>query len=205
MLWQIQFFPLCTHHVFLSHCREDRESLVIPLSRELDEQGVIPWLDQHDYPYGQASFEALRAGVLKCRHVVFLVTQRMLSQARGWGIVELAWAELLQENLREPGGALQTVALPLFFLDPANARLRRSPWQTLHDKAVYHRRRDGGRVAWAARQVSAFVLREAQRGLDNGIWLEQDSRARARLGARQGLLERITALHPGPIPAPGDP
>jgi hypothetical protein len=200
MLWQIRFFPFCTHHVFLSHCREDRDSLVFPLFRALNEHGIIAWLDRHDYPYGRASFEALRDGMLKCRHVVFLITQKMLSQPRGWGIVELAWAELLQENLREAGGVLQTVALPLFFLDQGHPRLMRSAWQTLHDRAVFYRRRDGGRVAWAARQVSAFVLREAQRGLDNALWLQQDAHARERLGARQGLLDRITARHPAPIP-----
>ncbi len=199
MLWQIQFFPICRYHVFLSHCREDRERLVFPLYEALRERGVIPWLDRHDYPYGRLSFEALRDGVLTCRHVVFLVTRAMLSQPRGWGIVELAWADLLQENLREAGGALQAVVLPLFFLDPANDRLPRSAWQTLRERAVFYRRQDGDRVVWAARQVSAFVLREGQRGLDNAVWLQQDSHAYARLGARQGLIDRITGRHPDPV------
>ncbi len=53
MLWQIQSFPSCTHHVFLSHCREDREWLVFPLEEELRRRGVIPWLDRHEYPYGR--------------------------------------------------------------------------------------------------------------------------------------------------------
>lgn len=199
MLWQIQFFPLCRYHVFLSHCREDRDRLVFPLFERLGENDILPWLDRHDYPYGRTSFGALRDGVLECRHVVFLVTPRMLSQSRGWGVVELAWADLLQENLREAGGELRTVALPLFFLEPSNDRLLRSAWQGLRDRAVFYRRQDGNRVAWAARQISNFVLRETRRGLGNALWLQQDAPARARLGARPGLIDRVTARHPNPI------
>ena len=83
MHWEIQFFPLCTHHVFLSHCREDRQWLLHDVCEELQRREVIPWFDQHDYPYGRASFQALRDCVLKSRHVVFFVTDAMLSQARG--------------------------------------------------------------------------------------------------------------------------
>jgi len=204
MLWQIQFFPLCTHHVFLSHCREDRDWLVFPLYEDLWRLGIIPWLDLHEYPYGRTSFEALRDGVLKCRHVVFLVAQAMLAQARGWGIIELAWAELLQENLREPGGVLHNVALPLFFLDRGDERLLRSAWLPVRDRAVFHHPPEDP-VAWASQQVRAFVLREQQRGLDNALWLKQDTQTRARLEARQGLVDRITAQHPAPAFVVGTP
>lgn len=196
MLWRIEFFPLCTHHVFLSHCREDRDWLVFRLYESLQEAGIIPWLDRHDYPYGRSSFEALRDGVLKCRHVVFLITEAMLNQARGWSILELAWADLLQENLSEAGGKLQAVALPLFFLDPADPRIFRSAWQPLRERAVFHQPKDGDPVTWAVDQINSFNLREAQRGVDNLLWLQQDSRARARLNSRQGLIDRITARYP---------
>jgi hypothetical protein len=199
MLWQIQFFPLCTHHVFLSHCREDRDWLILPHYEDLRSREMIPWIDLHDYPYGRTSFEAPRNGVLKCRHVVFLVTKAMLAQPRGWGILELAWADLLQENLREPGGVLQNLALLLFFLDRSDEGLLRSAWMPLCDRAAFYHSDDGDPVKWAGRQVSAFILREEQRGLDNAIWLQQDSRARARLQARQGLVDRITASHPATI------
>ena len=201
MLWQIQYFPICTHHVFLSHCQEDRDWLALPLRETLRSEGIIPWLDLHDYPYGRTSFEALRDGVLKSRHTAFLVTSAMLDQPRGWTFVELAWADLLQENLREAGGVLHTVLFPLFFLDKNDLRMRRSAWFSVCDRAAFHRPADGNAVAWAARQIQSFVLREAQRGLDNATWLQQDSKARQRLGARQGLLERIKALHPALLPA----
>jgi hypothetical protein len=201
MLWQIQFYPFCTHHIFLSHCREDRERVVFPLCDLLEDQHFIVWLDQHDYPYGRPSFQALRDGILKSRHVVFLITEAMLEQPRGWSMVESAWAELLQENLREPGGVLQTVSLPLIFVAPDDPRLRRSAWFPIADRAVFHQAADGDAVTWAARQIEDFIMREAQRGLDNVAWLEQDTRSRARLRKRQGLIERITAIHPVPLSA----
>lgn len=200
MLWQIQSFPPCTHHIFLSHCAEDRGELVFPLFENLQRSSVIPWLDQHDYPYGRTSFEALRDGVLKSRHVVFLVTKAMLAQPRGWGIVELAWTELLQSNLVEPGGVLQNIILPLFFVKPTSSRLLRSVWRTISDRAPFYSNKDGDPIAWASHHVCEFVLREQQFGLDNALGLEQDSHARARLGTRPGLIERITARTPDPIP-----
>lgn len=202
MLWQLPFFPVCTHHVFLSHCREDREWLVVPLFEALQQEAVIPWLDRHDYPYGRTSFAALRDGVLKCRHAVFLVTRGMLAQPRGWAVVELAWADLLQENLREAGGVLQNVILPLFFLPQDDPHLPRSAWQSIRDRAAFHRPEDGDAVAWAVRQVRGFLGREAERELDNATWLEQDSRAHARLNALPGLVDRITARHLAPASPP---
>ncbi|MGO8750150.1 MAG: toll/interleukin-1 receptor domain-containing protein [Thermoguttaceae bacterium] len=201
MLWQLRFFPACTHHVFLSHCREDREWLVFPLFQSLQQQQIIPWLDHHDYPYGRTSFEALRDGILKSRHTVFLVTSAMLTQPRSWGIIELAWADLLQENLREAGGTHQSVILPLFFLSQNDERLLRSAWQPIRDRAHFHTPQNGAPVDWAVREIREFLARQAVRGADNLAWLQQDSRARDRLNERQGLVDRIIAVHPTPAPA----
>ena len=203
MLWQLRFFPACTHHVFLSHCREDRDWLVFPLFEALQRQQIIPWLDRHDYPYGRNSFGALRDGILKSRHTVFLVTRAMLAQPRGWGIIELAWADLLQEDLREPGGVLQHVILPLFFLSQDDELLLRSAWQPIRDRAVFHTPQNGAPLDWAVRQIRGFLAREADHGVDNLAWLQQDSRACARLGKRQGLVDRVIARYPTPAPALG--
>ncbi|HEX7448823.1 MAG TPA: toll/interleukin-1 receptor domain-containing protein [Pirellulales bacterium] len=199
MHWQLQFFPACTHHVFLSHCREDRGWLVNPLADAMRDRRLIPWVDQHDYPYGRTSFQALRDGILRSRHVVFLVTDAMLQQPRGWSIIELAWAELLQDNLREPGGVLQNVSLPLFFVAREDARLPRCAWFPVIDRARFHLPADGNPVLWALHQIDAFVAREVQQGLDNVAWLDGDSRSRLRLKKRAGLIERITALRPAII------
>jgi hypothetical protein len=58
----------------------------------------------------------------------------------------------------------------------------------------------GAPVDWAVRQVRRFLAREAERGVDNLAWLQQDSRARAQLGKRQGLVERVIARYPTPAP-----
>ena len=42
---------------------------------------------------------------------------------------------------------------------------------------------------------------KAARGLDNAAWIKQDPVARARLGARPGLIPRIKAQHPTAGPA----
>jgi hypothetical protein len=195
-------FPACTHHVFLSHCREDREWLVFPLYEALQARQIIPWLGQHDYPYGRTSFAALRDEIVKCRHTVFLITEGMLAQSRGWGIIELAWADLLQENLHEAGGVLQNIVLPLFFLPPDHALLPRTAWQAVRDRGVFHKPEHGPEAAWAVHQIAEFLTREAERGLINAAWLRHDSHARARLNTRPGLLNRIKALHPTPAPPP---
>jgi hypothetical protein len=202
MLWQVQSFPPCTYHVFLSHCREDRDALAIPLHEALERRGITTWLDRHDYPYGRASFEALRGSILDCRHTVFLVTEAMVRQPRGWSIVELAWAQLLQENLLQPGGELQAVSLPLFFLDPTAEPLLRSAWRVLRDRGAFHRAVDGDRMIWALQQICQFVRREEIRGLRFAAWLEQEPKARPRFEKPQGLIERITCRQPAAIAPP---
>lgn len=208
MLCKVQRFPKCEFHVFLSHCAEDRDSLVFPLDAALRQQHVIPWLDQHHYEYGAPVFEALRSSMLKCRHTVFLITKAMLTQPRGWGILELAWAEVLQENLRdyglhpEPGEILQVVSLPLFLAERTSDLLWRSPWAALHDRGPFYRAADGDPIAWALGHICQFVRRRAAEGRRIAEWLEEDSRANKRLGKRAGLLERITCQHPAPMAHP---
>lgn len=78
--WAIHHLPRCTHQVFLSHCAEDRDRLVVPVYNALENAEYFPWLDKHHYPVGQGAFEALREGILHCRHIVYFVTSRFLSQ-----------------------------------------------------------------------------------------------------------------------------
>jgi hypothetical protein len=50
--WRIQHLPRCTHHVFLSHCAEDRDRLVQPVYVALEEGKYSPWFDRHHYYAG---------------------------------------------------------------------------------------------------------------------------------------------------------
>ena len=221
MSWQLRSFPFCTHHVFLSHCSEDRAFLVIPLYEALEAEGIVPWLDIHDYTYGPTSFEALRNGVLRSRHSVFLVTPALLKQPRGWSIIELAWAHLLQENLREPGRELLSVALPLVFVDPVADLFMRSAWRATCDRCAFYspgkgswvrravrgmlrfvrfyRPRDGDRVTWALGHIRRFVRDQQRLGVENEMLLEAVPDFRARVEIYPGMLERITCRHPPAI------
>jgi hypothetical protein len=97
--WAISHWPSCQFHAFLSHCAEDREGLVIPVQQRLEARQVVTWLDQHHYPAGRDPFEILREEILRCRHVVFFVTESLLRQARGWSAVERSYAEVVQRAL----------------------------------------------------------------------------------------------------------
>jgi hypothetical protein len=109
MFWKVDSFPKCEYHVFLSHSREDQADLVRPVYDQLLNLQIVPWLDQEDYYYGRSSRAALRDGILNSRHVVFFVTDAMLASARGWCILELAYAELIDLTLQEAGGQLLKV------------------------------------------------------------------------------------------------
>ncbi|MBM4034840.1 MAG: TIR domain-containing protein [Planctomycetes bacterium] len=201
MLWQLRSFPVCTRHVFLSHCSEDRASLVMPLYDALLAQGILPWLDLHDYTYGPRSFEALRNGVLRSRHAVFLVTPALPAQSRGWSNVELAWAHLLQENLQEPGGELLYIALPLVFAEPRAELFIRSVWRVVCDRCPFYRPGDGDPVAWALRHIRRFVLDQQERAADIAKLLRQDPDLRKRVRERPGMVDRIRCKQPSAVPA----
>ena len=202
MFWTLSSFPTCQWHVFLSHCREDRVDLVSPLNEQLREAGVIPWLDREDYPYGRDSRTALRDGILRCRHTVLLITNSTLAQARGWTVQELCWAELLQGNLTIPGGFLQNVILPLFFVDRAHPDLCSSVWNVLLDRGQFYEIANGDPVPWAKTQVVNFLRREEILTQEMATRSKRDAIFRAGLKARpDGLRRRVTQFDPGPLPS----
>jgi hypothetical protein len=195
--WSISHFPACRFHVFLSHCDEDRGWLAFPLFKRLESLGVMPWLDLHHYPLGTDPFEALREGILRCRHVVYLVTLATLSQGRGWTAIEKAYAGLLQDSLSDNGRELAHVELPLFFLQPNDERLTRSVWGCLRYRGTFAPN-SADRVEWAAQQIRRFVTDEQIRALEFSVDLEKDSPFRERIEGRNqpGLIDRICAHYP---------
>jgi hypothetical protein len=200
VFWTINSFPRCTHHVFLSHCREDHDTLVRPIHEQLRERDVASWLDREDYYYGRDSRTALRDGVLRSRHAVFFVTPAMLGTGRGWCIFELAFAELLQGSLARPGGVLANVALPLFFLPPSDPVLPRTVWQAVRDRGRFHSPADGDPVAWSVREIVRFLRDEQRIAADHAAVARSDSAFRKELRERAGLVSRVTAFDPQPIP-----
>jgi hypothetical protein len=200
--WRVHHLPRCTHHVFLSHCAEDRQRLVLPAYRALEDNKWSPWLDQHHYPSGQGAFEALREGILHCRHVVYFVTTKFLSQGRGWNSIENAYSNLLQENLRFGSLELCHIQFPLFFVPHGHAVLARSAWGPLVQRGRFYSpgRVDGGAVDWAVQAIVDFLQQEERRGISLAAQLENDPGSRAWRDAEPNLLRRVMCADPPPIP-----
>ena len=196
--WRIRGLPRCTHHVFLSHCAEDRAQLVQPIYEALENRKYLPWLDRHDYPRGRDPFAALRDGILSCRHVVPIITANSLTQGRGWTSVEIAYSELLQANLRFLSIELCAIQFPLLFLPRDDEMLRRSAWAPLIDRGRFYGpgRIDRGAIDWAIDEVVEFVKQEEIRGVEVAEQVERDPAFSAIFGTEPNLLGRIMCLDP---------
>ncbi len=199
--WRVQSLPRCTHHVFLSHCAEDRVRLVQPVYNALENSKYLPWLDQHHYPRGQDAFAALREGIIHCRHIVYFVTAKFLSQGRGWNSVENAYSNLLQDNLRFPL-ELCHIQLPLFFVPQNHVILQRSAWGPLVQRGQFYRpgRVDSRAINWATREIMAFIRQEEKRGASLADQIRSDPNFQLLLEKEKNLLRRVMCADPPPIP-----
>ena len=191
--WKVERLPRCTHHVFLSHCAEDRVRLVQPVYRELESNHYLPWLDRHHYPKGQGAFAALRESIIRCRHIVYFVSAKSLAQGRGWSSVELAYSNLLQENLHFRW-ELCHIHFPLFFVPQDKASLLRSAWGPLVERGRFYPpgRVDSGAVHWATQEIVAFVRQEERRGDSLAVQVQNDPSFQPILKNEPHLLQRIT-------------
>ena len=199
--WSINFWPEIGCHVFLSYCREDRDSLVLPVYDTLKQLAIIPWIDKHQYPAGRDGFEAIREELLRCRHVVYFITPSLLKQGRGWSAVERTISELMQCRATYQGTELQHVELPLVFTDPSHSTLPRPIWfQTLGRARFYRlsRTHSQTRVQWAVDQIRSFAKQEELWAEDIRKRLRRDHQARNHFSASHGLLRRIRASAPLP-------
>jgi hypothetical protein len=200
--WRVLHLPRCTHHVFLSHCAEDRERLITPVFRALENARYSPWFDQHHYPAGQGPFEALREGIILCRHVVYFVTAPFLLQGRGWNSVENAYANLLQENLRHGSMEVCHIQHPLYFLPHDHGVLHRSAWGPMMSRGTHYPpgRVDAAAVAWATREIVSFIQQEERRGSSLAEQIQIDPGFQPWLSAEPNLLRRIMGADPPSMP-----
>ena len=114
--------------------------------------------------------------------------------------MELAYPDLIQANLIHPGGILLNLVLPLFFLDRADSELMRTVWGTLRDRGHFHHPSNGDEVNWAVEQIIAFLRREQALALDLAKVVIPGQPGHDYLNGRPGLVARVTAFDPGPIP-----
>lgn len=197
MLWQIRTFPKCRHHVFLSHCQEDHDSLVRPVYDALVASKVVPWLDATDYTYGRSSREALQDAVLASRHVVFFVTDAMLRSARGWCVLELAYAEILGANLKGRGGSHAHAFLPLFLVEQADERLPRSVWQAVRNDGHFLPPGATDQAEqWCVQEIKKFLMGEQTMSGDLNTSCVEDAGLKAELQRTPGLYDRVTKFEP---------
>ena len=201
MFWQLASFPKCQHHVFLSHCQEDRDALVRPVYERITDSGIVPFLDVEDYYYGRDSRTALKDGILDSRHTVFFITDNLLNNARGWCIFELAFAEMLDSNFHFRGGKLANAFLPLFLISQSDERLPRSVWQLLRDRGrFYNLQSDGNSSEWCFREVREFLQRESKLTRNVADLARADVRFAEDLKAIPGRFDRVTKFHPKRLP-----
>ncbi len=201
MSLSIEWFPNCTHHVFLSHTGLDKADLILPVRDRLRASGVVPWIDQDDFKYGRDSFLALTEGILQCRHVVFFITPAMMANPKGWCPVELGYADIIERNLCEKATPLANIILPLIFLPNASEALPGTVWRTLWDKAaVYPPDRSPDRVGWAVGEIRRFLTGEQSRAEQFERRRLKDKAFNKLLNTKPGLQERVTTFEPQPLP-----
>jgi hypothetical protein len=199
--WRVEFFPKCRFHVFLSHSREDHDELVRPVYDRLVERRIAPWIDRHHYPYGADSRSALQQSLVECRHTVFFVTESLILSSRGWCVLELAYAELLQRSVLAPSGPLSNIFLPLLFIPQSHALLPRTVWQAIRDRGNFHdTAKDLDPVAWACAEIERFLKREQQTAAQLKARARRDGTFRQSLPLANGLRDRITKFEPQTIP-----
>ena len=203
-VWRIDYWPRCVAYVFLSHCAEDRETLVKPVYRELRRRGIAPWLDHYHYPVGRESIETLHEELLKARHVAYFITPAMLRQGRGWTSSERAFTATIQQQLRY-NHEIAHVELPLLFIPADDPIFQRSIWCSLRERGrhvLIHwqvRRRLGVRsISSGLRRRSRSLSVKRRRGLLN--WPSALIRTEA-CGALQRYqpTQRLLAESPPPL------
>jgi hypothetical protein len=200
--WEIAYWPHPSFHAFLSHCQEDRNRLVLPVYNLLKRERVLPWLDIHDYPVGKDPFEALRANLLYCRHVIYFVTPKYLKQGRGWCATERALAELIQRHFVCSATSLWDYELPLLFLDRRDETLTRSVWQQIasrgllcpHPKTSVKACRE-----WAVAQIKRLIQQQYAENMRISERINLDPRLQTHLNGCPGLKERLLSQSPDNI------
>ena len=104
--------------VFISHASEDKEAVVRPLARLLQDQGLRVWVDEFELTVGDSLRQAIERGLAESRFGVVVVSSRFLE--KNW-----TQAELDGLVAREIGNT--KVILPVWHQIDAATIARRSP------------------------------------------------------------------------------
>lgn len=203
--WRISYWPPCIAYVFLSHCAEDRDTLVKPVYQELRRRGIAPWLDHYHYPMGRESIETLHEELLKARHVAYFITPAILRQGRGWTSSERAFAATIQQQLRYRH-EIAHVELPLLFVPTNDPIFQRSIWCSLREKGMACPHPPANEtlpwrqehIEWAAATIERFVRQEETWSLELAKRFDQDGSLREHF-SDNNLRRRLLAQSPPPL------
>ena len=94
---------------FLCHVSDDKDTMVRPLARALEAQGMSCWLDEAEILVGDSLITAVQTGLKSSRYLVCFITDAFFE--RGWPNAELEAALSMQL-----GGRAMTV-LPIIDCD----------------------------------------------------------------------------------------
>lgn len=201
--WIIEDWPSCQFHVFLSHVREDTETLVKPLAARLEELGVIVWGDWKHFGSPRDSLRLLRDKILRSRHVVYLITQNAMRQGRGWLAAERAYGSLMQSTLMVGDLPLLDVELLLLTLPKTNADVSQSVWQPLLNQSnavSVIRQSNSETIAECCSRIVSLVRHVEQNGPGILGLVQDDPMLRYRLRLCPELEDRLTGISPSILP-----
>jgi TIR domain len=197
--WYIEQWPILGFDAFLSHCAEDRETLVIPVYERLRELGVLPWFDRHNFPIAIEPFNALRTNLLRCRHVVYFITRNLLKQGRGWCAAERSLADLVQRQFQIATSSMWTFELPLLLVDPTDPMFLRSSYAPLLPRAQsYTQRQQRGqsRVDWIVAMIQRLLQQQHSETDRLADQLNDDPNLSQFVDGRSGLRKRLSSHLP---------
>ena len=197
--WFIEQWPVLGFDAFLSHCAEDRETLVTPVCERLQELGVLPWFDQHDFPIANDPFDAMRTNLLRCRHVVYIITPNLLKQGRGWCATERSLAELVQRQFQFAASSLWTFELPLLLVNPTEPKFLRSTYAPLLPRAqsyTHRRQRGQSRVDWVVAMIQRLLQQQHSETDRLADQLTNEASLSQFVDIRSGLRTRLSSHLP---------
>lgn len=202
--WIIDNWPSCQFHVFLSHVREDTETLIKPLAALLEQQGVIVWGDWKHVCEPRDSLQLLRDKLLKSRHVVYLLTENALKQGRGWLAAERAYAALIQSALTIEKLRALNVELLLLTLPKSHDLVNQSVWYPLLTNSSTVSLTSESRtelISICCQRIVELVRNVERNGAHVLEAIQEDPMLSYRLRLTSELEDRLTGAAPAFLPA----
>jgi hypothetical protein len=202
--WIIDNWPTCQFHVFLSHVREDTETLIKPLAALLEQHGVIVWGDWKHFGEPRDSLQLLRDKLLKARHVVYILTENALNQGRGWLAAERAYAALIQSALTIEEFRALNVELLLLTLSKSHDLVSQSIWYPLltnSNTVSLTSESQADLITSCCRRIVDLVRDVERNGVHVLEAIQEDPMLSYRLRLTSELEDRLTGAAPAFLPA----